>query len=333
MQKTTLALLSFAAASSIYTAAFANPNAATAPDTSLRALLQADKAAEVVRITRERIAKDPNDEQAHRYLAMAAAEDKAKRADALKTMEACVARNAKSAVCHHGAGILLGQEAIEKGVMSAMGSVGKIKDYFVKATELDPQYFDARRELVLFYLMTPGIAGGSVKKAVEVANTTKNAEHMSLLKATVANYEKKYEESEKQLTSLKFSAKDELFDDWFNAMVGAGMGLANDKKDTQAMAIIDRLVQAAPERASPLYYRGALQNRSKQFDQALASLSAGEKLEGAGRFNFEWQRGQAFQGKGEKDKARAAYEKALAAPKVSERMKKNINEKLEELKS
>ncbi|TAG50331.1 MAG: hypothetical protein EAZ30_01160 [Betaproteobacteria bacterium] len=58
---------------------------------------------------------------------------------------------------------------MEAGLVKAMSSVGRIKNYFVRAHELDPKSFEARRDLMQFFLQAPGIGGGSESKARELA--------------------------------------------------------------------------------------------------------------------------------------------------------------------
>ena len=56
--------------------------------------------------------------------------------------------------------------------MSAIGYVGTIRDSFKKAIELDARNFDARFSLLQYYLAAPGIAGGGVGKAQDLASQT-----------------------------------------------------------------------------------------------------------------------------------------------------------------
>ena len=95
--------------------------------------------------------------------------DGARREAALKLLEACTARLPNAAMCHYGVGSVLGAQALSQGMLKALGSVGRVRDALARAVELDPLLYAARNALVQFYLVVPGIAGGSAAKAREIA--------------------------------------------------------------------------------------------------------------------------------------------------------------------
>lgn len=80
----------------------------------------------------------------------------------------------------------------------------KMKSAWEKALQLDSKSVDARESLIQYYLQAPAIAGGSVDKAIELANEIvklKPAEgHRQL--GNIYYREKKYAEAEKEFIAM-----------------------------------------------------------------------------------------------------------------------------------
>lgn len=126
------------------------------------ALFKAKKYAEVERMATAKLATDPNDAAA--LLAKVNVilnEGKASRLDeGAKLAEQCIAAHPKHSECHEALGNTLGVKAQKSGILSAIGYVGKIRDSFKTAIEVNPQNFSARGSLMQFYLQAPGFVGG-----------------------------------------------------------------------------------------------------------------------------------------------------------------------------
>src|SRR5258706_5217828 len=90
-----------------------------------------------------------------------------------------------------------------------------MRDGFQKTVELDPQFYAARNGLVQFYLLAPGVIGGSVAKAQEVARAAapKQPEHAKVLLAFVSLNQKRFADVERDLAAVKPGADKELIDD------------------------------------------------------------------------------------------------------------------------
>ena len=67
-------------------------------------------------------------------------------------------------------GQILGQKAMTANVVSQGFLAPKIKNAFLRASELDPSNIEARQALYNYYVMAPGFMGGSNEKALEQAN-------------------------------------------------------------------------------------------------------------------------------------------------------------------
>jgi len=139
---------------------------AQSTEAEFAALLKERKTADAEKLARDRINANARDEIAILYLANLSASDAAKREVAISKAEACVAALPASSKCHQALGRLYGTAALASGPMGAIKYASRIKEEFVKAVELDPRSFEARRDLNQFYLQAPGIAGGSVRRAI-----------------------------------------------------------------------------------------------------------------------------------------------------------------------
>ena len=70
---------------------------------------------------------------------------------------------------HYRKGSEYGRELMKAGMFSAMSLATKMKEEFLRALELDPDFIPARLSLVEYYTQAPAFAGGSKDKAMEQA--------------------------------------------------------------------------------------------------------------------------------------------------------------------
>ena len=111
-------------------------------------------------------AADPADPLIAQGRAAQAAGDYDKAIDLLKQ---AVARSPKNADAHYRLGDAYGDAAQSASIFSQASLAGKCRDEFEATVALDPNHLDARASLIDFYLLAPGILGGSETKAVEQA--------------------------------------------------------------------------------------------------------------------------------------------------------------------
>jgi tetratricopeptide (TPR) repeat protein len=304
-------------------------------DKALDALIETNQALEVERIARERIAKNAKDEQAYEYLAVSALLQNSakKRTTALESMDACIAAVPQSSTCHLQAGRLLGINAMEAGILKAMSSVGRIKDYFVKALELDPKSFEARRDLMQFYLQAPGIVGGSAAKAREIAQgaSAHNLEHSKLLRAAMAMYDKKRDEAEQLLQSVKTGGDESLAEHLENGWISLGFSHISAKAAEKARAIFERMVKDNPQRANAYFYLGRAQLEMSDWDAAIGSFKTAAQLDKSATYATDYRLGVAYQSKGDKAQAKAAFERALKWPRLTDNARSEVQKRLGEL--
>ena len=89
---------------------------------------------------------------------------------AVSSFEKAIAVNPKKAEYHYYLGGAYGRQAQTAGMFGGMSLAKKAKAELERAVELDPNYTDARLALIDFYLVAPGIVGGSEEKAIAHAN-------------------------------------------------------------------------------------------------------------------------------------------------------------------
>jgi tetratricopeptide (TPR) repeat protein len=92
-----------------------------------------------------------------------------KNAEALKLAREVLKSEPKSSRAWYLAGIGSFNLAQNAPTLDKMGLADDGKEATLKAVELDPTFVDARMSLGMFYVMAPGIAGGSNRKATEQA--------------------------------------------------------------------------------------------------------------------------------------------------------------------
>jgi tetratricopeptide (TPR) repeat protein len=301
---------------------------AQSSDAELAALLKDRKAIEVETLANARIAKNASDEMAIWYLANVSTNDKTKREIAIAKVEVCIAALPKSAKCHHAMGRLYGAVALSSGPLDMMKYASRIKDEFLLAVELEPGNFDARRDLNQYYLQAPGIAGGSVRKAVN------NAEEMGklnpvagkLMRSDVHIYEKEFDQAEALLIGIKPIGEEQttnLTQGW----VLLGFALIGDKQLAKAQALFERLIAVEPNNATLHFGLGRVHLEANSLDAAIASMERALKLDS--KLTAHYRLGIAYQQKGDKPKAIAALQQFLTyvpSGKAADDAKKRLAE-------
>lgn len=75
----------------------------------------------------------------------------------------------RNSAYHFALGRMYGQHAMNANILKQASLARKTKSEFERAVELDGSNLDARSALIDYYLMAPGIMGGSEEKAIEQA--------------------------------------------------------------------------------------------------------------------------------------------------------------------
>jgi len=285
---------------------------AQSTDAEFRALLKERKVVEAEALANERIAKNAKDEVAIWHLANITSGDAAKREVTVKKAEACVAALPKSGKCHHALGRLFGAMALSSGTLNMLKYAPRIKEEFLAAVEFEPTSFDARRDLNQYYLQAPGIAGGSVKKAIANAEDfgKLNSAQGQLLRVDVHIYEKEFDKAESILNTIKPAGDELTVSTLQQAWVSLGFAMINDKQVPKAQSLFERLVAIDMNNAILHFGLGRAQLENKAIDAAIASIERALKIDP--KLTGHYRLGMAYQAKGDKSKALAAFQHFLS---------------------
>lgn len=302
-------------------------------DDQLGAMMKKREYGQVDRLARERLRTNASDEQAYNYLAMAALSgDPSMREDAIPMIKACTEKLPKSGRCHHRLGQLYGVAAMSGGLMAAMKYGSQIKDLFMKAVELEPANFEARRDLTQFYLQAPGIVGGSVKKAEEqvAAHAKINPQQARLLDLDVRIFQKEWDAAEQLLASLgghddasRAAARP--------AMANLGFALINANQAERARKHFEKSIAQQSDYAPFHFGLGRALFEAKQIDAAIVSLERSTELDPA--IGAQYRLGIAYQLKGDKPRAISNLEAFLnVKPPRTGKAADDARQRLEALK-
>lgn len=292
----------------------ASPAFAQSTDADFAPLAKARKTTELAALARERALQNPKDDVALWYWVRSTGGDASLRTDLTARAEACVAALPQSAHCHSALGGLYGQAATSGGMAAGMKLAGRIKESFLKAVELAPRNFAMRRDLNQFYLQAPGIAGGSVRKAIQNADAFAqiDAPRGQLLRAEVHAYEKEFPQAEALLAGIKPGADADLAQSLQASTVSLGFALMEADAAPRAQKAFERAAAlegaASVESLAQLGLGRALLAQS-QTDAAIAALERALQLDPKSLAHYRL--GQAYQARGDGAKARASYKQFL----------------------
>lgn len=304
-------------------------------DPQWQAWLDADKSAELERAAQARLGVQPDDAQAAVALALIALDsgDAARLEAVTKPLQACVARQPPQAICHYALGSVQGMQAGSASMFKAMSLAGSSKENLQRAVELEPMLYEARQALTQFYLMAPGVAGGSVAKAKELAAVAEKSqpEQAKLLRALIASQDKHWAEMERELRSVRPGDSRSLQNDLRDAWTQLGVQLMADKQWPKSKAIFEQLAREYPAQAIGAYGLGRVATEQGQPDEAIKQLERARTLSGADKLPVDHRLGIALLAKGDKAQAKQALERFVANKRANPRNLEDAKKRLAEL--
>ena len=288
-------------------------------DPQFESLYRADKLAEVEKLGQQRVASQADDAQAVLALALGAlrSNDAGRRKSAIGHAEGCVQKQPRAAPCHYALGVVLGVQAMSEGLLKMAGSVGRVRESLVEALALEPAWFPARSAVVEFYLVAPGVIGGSASKAQETARAAARPEQAQALEGRMALQEKKFERALQLLAEVRPGGDGALQEDLLVWTQGAAFGLVNEGQGEKARPTFERLQKEHPENAVPVFGLARLAAEAGRHADALALLERSSKLKGADRLPLDYRNGLSQLALGQKEAAKASLARFVAAGKGS----------------
>ena len=165
-----------------------------AADPSTAALIDASHYKRAQPILADRLKANPNDAQS--WCEMSKVSEAFQRwDDAIQQAEKAVALNPKNSEFHAAlADAIASSLAVSQaGMFAKMALARRFRAEIDLALQFDPNNLDANNDLLEFYLQAPGMVGGSVKKASEIADRMVhiNPARGYLFQLDIATYEKK----------------------------------------------------------------------------------------------------------------------------------------------
>ena len=224
-----------------------------------------------------------------------------------------VSLDANNGRYHLWLGRVYGEKADRAGFLGAASLVGKVRDEFQRAVQLDPQEVDTRLDLAEFYISAPGIVGGGTDKAEAQARiigaTNPGREHW--VYARIAEKKNKTEIAEREYRQyIELSHNDS--EAWLNL----ALFLRRQKRlDEMEQALIKAGQSSMPKRdvlfeSAQMLYRAG-RNYPLAIELLQRYLSTGP-VEAAPAFKAHYVLGLLLEKQGDKAGASEQYRASLA---------------------
>jgi len=302
-------------------------------DPALETLYQSDRFDELQRAAAARVAAAPDDAQAVLGVALAAlARDNGPaRQAAIQRAETCVEKQPRAAPCHYALGVVLGIQAMSEGLFKAARSAGTVRDALQAAHEIDPVWFPARSALSEFYLMAPGMMGGSTAKAAELARSAPRPEQVRLLEARAAAADKRYDAALQGFMALPASLDPEVAEDARSWAAQCVMGMAAAGQGAKALPLAEKLVREQGRHAVSVFALARVRAEAGAHDEALKLYEQAATLKGSEDLPIAYRAGIELQELGRKAEAKAAFARHIASGKGSKNSNEDARKRLEQL--
>ena len=310
--------------------------AAQAGANEYRALFKASKFAEAERAADARLASEPANADAliAKSRAILGAGPDTRIEQAVKLGEQCVATYPQLSNCYLAYGNALGTKAISAGIMSAMGYAGKIRDAFKKAVELDPNNIEARFSLLQYYMQAPSIVGGGSGKARDLVSQTATVspDASRLMGAMLDMSDDAYAKAEAAVLAVRPAGNEALADHQEQLLSNLGGTYLSQKKYADSERAYRAVIKLYPDSEWGPYGLARIDQEQGRYREAVAGFEKALALSSRPVINYRI--GRSCQSLGDKPKAIAAYERALA-PKtgLSTKMREDAEDMLRLLKS
>ncbi len=228
-----------------------------------------------------------------------------------------------NAIAHYWRGRAAGEGAAVASMFKQIGLARTAKAEFERAVQLDPDYLDAREGLMQYYLLAPGVAGGSKDKAKEQAREIERRAPYrgGFVVAALSTRLKDREGAVRTYASLAAQYPDSV-----RPVFNLAAALLDLKRPDEAWRAVDRFTSAHPRAAGADARKAASAADAMDVDFLVGRTAAesGQQLDrGAGALSRYLQgtpgRGQAtlaaahfrlgmvHEKRGDRERARAEY--------------------------
>ena len=233
--------------------------------------------------------------------------------DAVNWLERAVKLEPALAAHHHWLGRAYSREVQRVGRFKALGIAKKIRRSFETAVRLDPNDVEARRDLMQFHLLAPGIAGGDKDEARRQARAI--AERNPMLGRVAAGWLAELAKNEAGAVR-EFEAAIAQFPDSAAPYMALGMLYQRLGRWDEAFDSYERLLARRPDEVAVHYQIGrtAAQSgtRLERGEQALRAYLTKKPGEGdAPLASAHFRLGTILEKQGHTEQAREQYAAAL----------------------
>ena len=249
-----------------------------------------------------------------RFYAGCAALDDGDAGRGAEAFERVVQADDANPVAHYWLGRAYGDQAQRASVFKQPSLARKTKAQFERAVQLDPAYLDAREGLMQYYLVAPGIMGGSVERAREQAQEIRrrNPYRGAYAAGRIAARQKDTATVAREYRQLIAQYPDSS-GPWASLVAL----LASQQRWDEAFETTERLRRAQPASTVAPYLIGRLASESGQRleagEQALRRYLTTTPRPGEPTLaNAHYRLGGILERQGKRDQARAEYRAAIA---------------------
>ena len=273
------------------------------------------------------LAREPRNAIALYYMGrVAMAEDRS--GEAVGWFEKAVKVNDRSSDYHLWLANALGQEAQRASKLRQPFLARRVKSEFERAVELDPRSVAARRGLMDFYMIAPGVMGGSKDKARDQAAEIAKISPLQgrFASAAIAQREKDVQAVEREYVAAVAENPDSVV-----AHLSLSVFYQNAQRWDEAFAVLDRLLAAKPDDVRAHYQIGraaALSGKQLERGEQSLKLWIARPPDDAlitTRSGAHFRLGMVYDKQGKVDLARAEYEEALRINSRNEDARKALD--------
>ena len=219
-----------------------------------------------------------------------------------------------------------GQLAVRSGVTKKFGLAKRARAALERAVELSPSDVAARSALIQFYLLAPGLVGGSTSKArAHAAELEKHSAFRgALARAWIAEDREKYDDAAREYRAAIAREPDSLVAYW-----GLAQLWQRGARFDSAFALMDDLMTRQPDAMPAYYYYGRAASLSGQhLPEAVGALEhyiAYEPHEGdPPRSSAHYRLGLVYERMGDRDRAKREFETSLRLEPTRDEVKKAL---------
>jgi tetratricopeptide (TPR) repeat protein len=213
-------------------------------------------------------------------------------------------------------------KAMKSGMVGAFMAARKGRDEYERAVALDPGNLEARFELCMYYLIAPGVVGGSEAKAKENAAVLQSQSELYGAYAWASYWEKQKNLVRAESLLVKAAAIDTS--SAHTALYGLGYFYERHEKPGEAAGVFKQLLLKKPDDLVALYSLGSVYVDAKiNLEEAEAAfkryIAEGPVSRGPEEASARWRLGLAYDLQGKTDSALVELKKAVElAPGVKQ---------------